>query len=324
MPSAAVTITRSADAVPLAEVSALLLRAADPDGELPLSEGKRLDLDHGGRNGFLALVARGGDGTLVGYAQATLGQEGWGLETVTDPAHAGGSLRRELVRTALGVLRGDGHRVHYWVSRPPPGSDDELAELGLTPDRDQLQMRVILPLAAEVTRGPAVAVRPFRPGDDDSAWLAVNNRAFADHPEQGGWDLRALQDREEQPWFDPAGFLVHEMGGRLAASCWTKVHPRTTPPMGEIYVISVDPDFHGRGLGRALTVAGLDWLAGQGYTTGMLFTGAANAAAVGLYRSLGFTVHRLDRVYTLDPDRAGPDGGGSAQEVPTPTARPMP
>ena len=308
MSSPAFAIDRRAAAVPLAEVSALLERAVDADGELPLSEGKRLDLEHGGRNGFLAVTARAGDGELVGYAQATLGQEGWGLEVVTDPDRGtgGGELRRELVRAAVGALDGDGRQVHYWVSQPPPGSDDELAALGLVPDRDQLQMRVALPLASDVARGPVIAVRPFRTGTDDEAWLRVNNRAFADHPEQGGWDLRTLREREEQPWFDPSGFLVHEIEGRLAGSCWTKGHRGTRPPMGEIYVISVDPDFHGLGLGRSLTVAGLDWLTGQGFSTGMLFTSASNVAAVGLYRSLGFTVHRLDRVYTLGrPATAG-------------------
>ena len=67
--------------------------------------------------------------------------------------------------------------------------------------------------------------------------------------------------------------------------------------MGEIYVISVDPDFAGLGLGRALAVDGLDHLAATGLTVGMLYVDAANTAAVGLYRSLGFTEARVDRAY---------------------------
>ncbi len=67
--------------------------------------------------------------------------------------------------------------------------------------------------------------------------------------------------------------------------------------MGEIYVIGVDPDFHGRGWGRALTEAGFDWLAAQGLTVGMLYVDAANVAAVSLYRAMGLTVDHVDRSY---------------------------
>jgi mycothiol synthase len=233
---------------------------------------------------------------MVGYAQATRGYEGWGLEVVTDPAvDADGSLRRTLVETMLIELRKDGGRVHYWVNRPDTGSDAQLEPLGLEPDRELLEMRVPLPLAVGASE---LVVRPFRPGADDVAWLRINNRAFVDHPEQGGWDLGTLRERQHEPWFDASGFLVHEIDGRLAGSCWTKVHAETNPPMGEIYVISVDPAFQGRGLGRGLTVAGLDWLARQGLTVGMLYTTASNLVAVGLYRSLGFTIHRTQRVYT--------------------------
>jgi mycothiol synthase len=145
---------------------------------------------------------------------------------------------------------------------------------------------------------PVVATRPFEVGRDERAWLEVNNAAFAWHPEQGIWDMAALELREHEDWFDPAGFLLHERDGRLAAFCWTKIHHDTDPVQGEIYVIAVHPDFHGSGLGRALTVAGLDHIVSRGVTTGMLFVDLDNTSAVRLYESLGFHVHRIDRAYT--------------------------
>jgi mycothiol synthase len=133
-------------------------------------------------------------------------------------------------------------------------------------------------------------------GQDEAAWLEANNAAFRWHAEQGGWDLATLQQREREAWFDASGFLLHERDGRLAAFCWTKVHPGD-PVVGEIYVIAVHPDFHGHGLGRALTLAGLRSLHSAGATAGMLYVDAGNTTAVRLYQSLGFHTAHTDQAY---------------------------
>lgn len=285
----------------IAEVSALLAEAQRVDGHRPLGEHKWLDLVHGGRTGFAGFVARDrSDGRLVGYAQLSRGHQTWGVEVVVAPDRRGAEdgVGIDLLRAALREVadQGGGH-VHLWVPKPTSVTDTIAIAAGLRQGRDLLQMRVALP----VTGGAhTLSVRPFRPGHDEAAWLAVNNRAFADHPEQGGWTTQTLLERESEAWFDPAGFLLHERDGVLAGSCWTKVHTDTSPPLGEIYVIAVDPAFHGMGLGRALTVAGLDHLAALGMTTGMLYVDADNTPALGLYRSLGFHVDHVDRAYTGD------------------------
>jgi mycothiol synthase len=160
-------------------------------------------------------------------------------------------------------------------------------------------MRVALPLGEKPAWPPGVDVRPFVPGRDDDAWLAVNNRAFAGHPEQGGWVESTLARRLAEPWFDPKGFLLAFDADGLAGFCWTKIHAATDgdPELGEIFVIGVDPSRAGAGLGRALVVAGLRSLAERGLRTGMLFVDGDNGAALRLYESLGFTTHRRDRAY---------------------------
>jgi mycothiol synthase len=173
------------------------------------------------------------------------------------------------------------------------------ADAGLVLVREVLQLR--RPLPADPP--PPLEVRPFRPGADDEAFLAVNNRAFRWHPDQSGWTTAELHAAEAEPWFDADGFLLHERQGRLAGFCWTKVHPATDvePALGEIYVIAADPDFTGIGLGRALTLAGLDHLARRGLTVGMLHVEGSNVAARGLYDALGFTLHSAHRWW-------GPEG----------------
>lgn len=183
------------------------------------------------------------------------------------------------------------------IVHSPTDDDDRRAEAdGLTERRDVLQLRRSLP----IDTSDAAPTRAFVPGsDDESAWIRVNNRAFVTHPDQSAMTHDRLHHELGQDWFDPAGFRLHERDGRLAAFCWTKRHPATAdePAMGEIYVIGVDPDFQGLGLGRALVLAGLEWLAEAGETVGMLYVDATNSGALHLYDSLGFTPHHVDRLY---------------------------
>jgi mycothiol synthase len=169
-------------------------------------------------------------------------------------------------------------------------------------------MRVPLPLAAEVAAASRPLVtRPFVPGRDEAAWVDTNNRAFAGHPEQGGWTVEELRARMAADWVDLDGFLVADDpdGPGLIGSCWTKVHADRAPVLGEIYIIAVDPRHHGQGWGRSLTVAGLESLARRGVTIGMLYADATNEGAVALYGSLGFTVDHVDRSYRRPPPATG-------------------
>ena len=291
----------------IAAVSELLEVAAEVDGHPPLDEHQWLDLVHGGRHDFAGLVAwEPGHGHPVGYAQITREESGthqptWALECVVDPHHRRPDLgiARTLLDAAVGLVAeaGGGH-VHMWVPKPTDASDGLAASIGLRRGRELCQLRRPLPIDEKST----VDVRPFVPGQDEAAWLEVNNRAFHWHPEQGGWDLETLLNREAQPWFDPSGFLLHERDGKLAAFCWTKVHTHHDPPLGEVYVVAVDPGFRGLGLGRAMVLAGLEHLARAGLTTAMLYVDSDNAGARRLYEELGFAVDHVDRAYVGDVD----------------------
>jgi mycothiol synthase len=147
---------------------------------------------------------------------------------------------------------------------------------------------------------PGVTIRTFRPGSDEEAWLAVNHRAFAHHPEQGAWTMADLRLREAEPWFDPAGFFLAERDGQLAGFHWTKVHAdggAGGAPIGEVYVVGVDPGKQGGGLGRALTLAGLAYLRRLGLADVTLYVDEDNTAAVRMYTALGFSRWSTDAMY---------------------------
>jgi mycothiol synthase len=293
-----------------ADLAALLARCEAADGHPALAEPQRAAVAEKefGRDGSHAILAYAGT-TLIGCAIVTPAIDGaTALHVAVDPAHredggtgdAGPSsepIQTELIRTALAQTHGT---VRLWLMQATERDDLAAAGLGFEPERDLLQMRVPLPLPAEtVARARPVTTRAFRPGTDDEAWLAINNLAFAGHPEQGGWTLDDLHERIGADWFDPEGFLMADSpdGSGLIGSCWTKIHRENDPVLGEIYVISVDPARHSQGWGKALTVAGLVWMSDRGVTIGMLYTTSTNTAAVALYESLGFTTDHVDRSY---------------------------
>ncbi len=206
-------------------------------------------------------------------------------------------LTGELAGTVATVRAAGGGSCRLWIGHVG-GSDDELvAPWGFTAYRDLWQLRRPLPAPAS-----DLVVRPFEPRDAEAV-LAVNRRAFAWHPEQGAMTVQDLDERSREAWYDPAGFLLHEREGRLAGFCWTKVHAAGEAPpddvaMGEIFVIAVDPDFRGQGIGGPLTLTGLAYLHGRGPATGMLYVESDNDAANAVYRRLGFHHHHTDRAYT--------------------------
>jgi mycothiol synthase len=304
----------------IAELGELFSLVAAHDGHRALGEHKWLDLVQGGRQGYSGFVAReASTRRLVGYLHVSRGKDSWAIEYAVHPDARSddSSVARLLLEAALTELRrsGGGH-VHLWVAKPSEAEDELATALGLQRGRDLYQMRCHLPLGPNSPR-PAVALitRPFRPGVDEQAWLEVNNRAFGSHPEQGAWTAETIKLRESEPWFDPEGFLLYERDGRLAGSCWTKIH-EGEHRLGEIYVISVDPDFQGLGLGLGLVRAGLDHLTRHGITTGMLYVDATNRAALGLYEKLGFFLDHIDRAYVTDlaPEAGKLSRAGRAEE----------
>jgi mycothiol synthase len=265
------------DAPTRADVQALVDAVETRDGEPPLSDQALTQL---ASPDVVHLVARNND-RLAGYAQ--IGADA--LELAGDEGAVGALLDALDARSV-----GDDVPVWSHGRRSPVAA--ALAARGYEQIRVLHQLR--RSLADPVPNAPVpdgVAMRSFVPGQDETAWLRVNAAAFAAHAEQGRWTLADLAAREAEPWFDPAGFLLAERGSDLLGFHWTKIH---SDGIGEVYVLGIDPSAQGLGLGPALLVRGLQYLAGRGCPQVLLYVDDDNAGAMRLYERLGFSAYDAD------------------------------
>ncbi|MHA7208868.1 mycothiol synthase [Arthrobacter sp. MDT1-65] len=289
----------------LGDIRRLASAAAEADGNPPLSEQTLLTLraqDAGDRLFVLTARDAGQQDGLAGVAVISGSPEGSVLELVVGPDCRGEGVGTALIEAVLaegiGDLRGWSHGNHSAAA-------DLAVRFGFAPVRELWRMRLTRAAAEEtvpeVRLPDGVTLRSFVRGQDEEAWLAANAAAFAHHPEQGATTRADLEARMDEEWFDADGFLlaVREEDGALLGFHWTKVHPAVGahPPMGEVYVVGVTPEAQGMGLGKALTIAGIDHLHGKGLQAIMLYVDADNAAAVALYRKLGFTRWDVDVMY---------------------------
>lgn len=271
------------------EVLALIERATNTDGMSPVSEHVWLHVRHGGDADARHLLVREPDGRLAGYAHLDVTDpvEGASVEIAVDPTCRRSGIGQALLETA--VASAPGGRLRLWAHGQNAGADALARRMGFTRARTLWQMRrsLFAPLPRPVLPD-GVTIAAFRVGVDEDAWLAVNARAFVDLPDQGGWQRSDLELRLREPWFSAPGFLLAWHGDDLVGFHWTKVHGGPHEPIGEVYVVGVDPSARGTGLGRALTLAGLQHLRSLELAQAMLYVDATNTAAITLYEGLGF------------------------------------
>jgi GNAT superfamily N-acetyltransferase len=126
-------------------------------------------------------------------------------------------------------------------------------------------------------------VHEIGPGQGAVVWVPPDREA--------GW--------ESHPWNQARIEALADDGGRRYTAFWDWVYSRTpAEPLWQLDSIAVDPEFQGRGLGRALIEAGLSRAEAEGVGA-FLSTGTPDN--VSIYGRCGFRV-----VEDLDPPGGGP------------------
>lgn len=265
---------------------------------------------------------------LVGLAVLVRESDTWVLEAAVTPASRGQGIGQALVAAALQSV--EGQPVAAWVHGGPqertPALESALAlarKLGWQATRELYKLELPLTKASRTQIQALSDAAQLPPGLELAAytpalaqsWVELNAQAFAHHPEQGRLTLEDLYVRTESSWFRADGFFLVRAaesttetptvkGSPLAGYHWTKIPTgQGAEPEGEVYAIGISPHWQGRGLGKALTLAGMDYLAratdeqGRALSRIVLYVDADNTAAVSLYRSLGFIPLTVDQQY---------------------------
>jgi len=288
-------------------VLALIKAAHNFDGSPPIAEHVLLHLRHGGDKSDSHIIIEENN-QVIAYAHLDTTDlvAGPSVEAVVHPNHRGNGLGSLILKEAIKAC---GDKTRIWSHGDLPAAKAIAASLNL--ERLWSNLLMSKPLGEIQPVISKYPIRTFISDFDNQAFLSLNNKVFANYPDQGGWGEDDLKVRLNESWFDEKGFFVAEDKGELIGFCWTKIHGAHThshsgededhghEALGEIYVLAVNPDYKGQGVGRNLTITGLNYLKHQGLNNVMLYVGVENKPAFNLYKSLGFNNFGSDVMYRV-------------------------
>jgi mycothiol synthase len=116
-------------------------------------------------------------------------------------------------------------------------------------------------------------------------WAQALTRAFPDHP------FTAAKLQEEfinKPQFDPKGVFLILQAGKPVATAFAWLDAPEERAAGRLHWVGCDESQRGKGLGRAVVVAVLNYLKVKGLSRATLDTQTYRLPAIQLYLDLGF------------------------------------
>lgn len=309
-----VSVTKSLKDIQVNEILNIVINASEIDGARPFSEHVEIHLRSGGDRPIFHLLAEDSNKKIVGYGHLdttdlVAGPSG---ELVVHPDFRLQGIATQIIVQMKQLIKDKPLRL--WSHGDTEIARQFTRKLGFEPVRNINQMRRSLFSPIEPYKIPTgYAFREFDPQRDVQNFLNVNQLSFSKLPDQSSWTKKDVELRIKENWFSPSGFILLENNKReIIGFCWTKVHGQDHEhtsddghqhlnhghePIGEIYVLGVHPLEQGKGLGKSLTLWGLNHLRRNGLDSAMLYVDSSNQKAINLYQELGFGFWGLDRLY---------------------------
>jgi mycothiol synthase len=215
------------------------------------------------------------------------------LRWLVHPKHHRKGLAIKLIDRAICRTRELGIKIiHVNILQNSPMAKQLLTRMGFTFIRRFLELRLDLsetPLPE--IRKNVPRYRPLQTGEEERL-TQLQNRSFT-----GAWGYNANTVEEiiyrlRLPNCSPEDIILAFDSDKPIGYCWTRINFWKNKMLGEgtgrIYMLGVDPDYRGRGLGRQLILAGLSYLKSKGLRVVELTVDRENKVACALYNSVGF------------------------------------
>ncbi|MBW1997564.1 MAG: GNAT family N-acetyltransferase [Deltaproteobacteria bacterium] len=223
------------------------------------------------------------------------------LNYLVRPGEQFGYVFRELLRHCvkrsedLGLLY-----IHINVPEPDITTREMLADEGFKFVKRYTEMVINIggrDIGSEILSG--TCLRNLEKGEEDRL-RDIQNKAF-----MGTWGFNpnSLEDiihRMKQADTSPEDVILCLQGHKPVAYCWTVLCQGSRDRRenrARIHMLGVAPEFRGKGMGRAILLAGLRHLKNKGFDCVELTCDTENLVALSLYRKIGFRGHSASLWY---------------------------
>jgi mycothiol synthase len=229
------------------------------------------------------------DGLLVGYAaierELEIGRVI--LNVAIQPTYRGRGIGSSILETATNHSYKLGSKVlQIPIAQGLHISENFVRKRGFRVVRCHWRMSLIDCIERTLKIPSGFEFIHFLPGDEKILCI-LQNMSFT-----GTWGFRPNSVKDicyllNTSWCRPDGVLFINNGQSNVGYCWTMDHP-TDSKKGYIRMMGINPRYRGRGLGKAILMAGIEYLIQNGIKEIELSVDGRNHIARHLYQSVGF------------------------------------